>query len=103
MIIDNILDAFNRTQSIKATAKMVGCSWNRVVKILSSSGIIINDTHSLIIKMHDQGKTIEEIAEQTGYNVKTVQAYIPAVRPYYNVNISENAKRIKHCRKKKDC
>lgn len=102
MIVDDILDTFNKTRSIKATAKKVGCSWNRVVKILSSNHIIINDTHELIMKMHEQGKTLEEIANQIGYNIKTVQAYIPTVRPYYNVNISENAKRIKHCREKKD-
>lgn len=103
MIVNEILKIFNKTQSIRATVKETGCSWNRVVKILSSNGsIIINDTHALILQMHNEGKTIDEIAKQTGHSKRTVQAYLPAVRPYYNLNPSENAIRIKRCRKKTD-
>ncbi len=28
----------------------------------------------------------------TGRSTKTVSAYLPATRPYYNVNLSDNAK-----------
>lgn len=101
MIVDDILKTYNKTQSIRATAKEAGCSWNRVVKILSSNNIIINETHELIIQMYNDGKTISEIAQQTGHNKRTIQAYLPATRPYYNVNPSENAMRIKCCRTKK--
>lgn len=38
----------------------------------------------------------------TGHSTKTVSAYLPATRPYYNVNLSDNAKRIKNWRAKKN-
>lgn len=101
MIIDEILSVYKKTQSIRATAKEVGCGWQKVVKTLSSNGIIISDTHKKILEMYRDGKTIETIAHKTGYSIKSVQAYIPYTRPYYNVNPSENAKRIKKCREKK--
>lgn len=101
MIIEEILSVYNRTQSVKAVTKETGCGWQRVVKILSSNGIILNDTHGLILKLQEEGKSIEEISRQVGYSVKTVQAYIPAVRPFYNVNPSENAQKIKKYRERK--
>lgn len=102
MIVNDILKAFDKTQSVNATAKEIGCGWQRVLKILSSNGIIVNDIHAKILELHDKGKTAEDIAKQIGYSLKTVQAYIPAKRPYYNVNPSDNAKRIKLCREKKE-
>ena len=99
-IVDDNLKYYNETQSIRGTVKGAKCSWPRVVKILASKGVVINDVHNLILKMHDEGKTIDEIAKQTGYNPKTIQAYLPAVRPVYGVNPSVNAQRIKKCRSK---
>lgn len=90
-IVNEVLKAFDRTQSVKATAKETGCSWNRVVKILSSNGIIINDTHKLILRLKKEGKTVSEIAKETGHSEKTVSAYLPAKRPDYNTNLSVNA------------
>ena len=95
------LEAFDKTQSVKTTAKEVGCGWQRVLKILSSNGIFVNDVHATILELYANGKTAEERTKQIGYSLKTVQVYIPAKRPYYNVNPSDNAKRIKHCREKK--
>lgn len=59
---------------------------------------MINDTHALILKLKDEGMNVEQISEQIGINKKTVQSYLPGVRPAYKENISENAKRIKRCR-----
>lgn len=99
-IVDDVLKFYNETQSIRGTAKGAKCSWPRVVKILASNGVVISDVHELILKMHDDGKTIGEIAKQTGYNPKTIQACLPSVRPIYGVNPSVNAQRIKKCRSK---
>lgn len=99
-IVDDVLKYYKETQSIRGTVKGAKCSWPRVVKILASNGVVINDVHNLILKMHDEGKTIDEIAKQTGYNPKTIQAYLPAVRPVYGVNPSVNAQRIQICRSK---
>ena len=51
--------------------------------------------------MPKEGKIKAEIAKETGHNEKTVNAYFPAVRPYYNVSPSDNAIRIKKCRNKR--
>lgn len=101
--IDNdIYDAFRSTGSVRETAKEIGCSWNKVVKSLASSGVVINDTHGMIFDMHDTGMSAQEIARQLSLNVKTVQAYLPRVRPVYGENLSDTAKRIRKCREKKE-
>ena len=102
MSIDReIYDAYQSTGSVRETAREIGCSWNRVVKSLASSGIVISDTHGMILKMHDTGMSAQEIARQLSLNVKTVQAYLPRVRPVYGENKSENAERIKEWRDRK--
>ncbi len=60
-----------------------------------------NDTHEIILNLYDRGKNAKEISEITGYAETTVHAYLPRVRPAYNENISENAKRIKKYRQNK--
>ena len=101
IIVEDILIKYNETLSVKATAKACKCSWQRAIKILSSNGVMVNDIHGLILKLHKDGKTVSEISEQTGYSPKVIQAYLPAVRPYYNVNPSDNAKRIRKSRQRK--
>ena len=103
MSIDkDIWDAYLSLGSINKTAKHVGCSWNRVIKSLSSSDILINDTHEIILDLCESGMTPEQIAKQVGISVKTVQAYLPRVRPVYGENLSDTAKRIRKCREKKE-
>ncbi len=102
MIVDDILNIYNETQSIRGTAKEVGCSWQRVVKILSSNGIVVNHMHRIILRFYEEGKSSDEIAKLIGYNEKVVKAYLPKKRPYYGVNPSDNAKAIKKCRKNKE-
>lgn len=101
MIDREILDAFNNAGSVRGAAEKTGYSWNRVVKSLSSSGIVINDTHEIILDLCESGMTPDQISKQLGINIKTVQAYIPRVRPVYGENLSDTAKRIRKCREKK--
>ena len=96
-----ILESYKINRSVKATAKNTGCSWNRVVKSLSSCGVVINDTHRMILEAHESGMSINGIAKQLGVNAKTVQAYLPRVRPVYGESTTVNAQRIKMCREKK--
>lgn len=97
----DIYDAFRSTGSITKVSKEIGCSWNRVVKSLASSGVVISDTHVMILDMHDAGMSVQEIARQLSLNVKTVQAYLPRVRPTYGENRSKNAEKIRKWRDKK--
>jgi DNA-binding CsgD family transcriptional regulator len=100
-IIDDIVNTFKETNSVRKTARDNYCSWNRVVKILSTNGVIVNNTHEIILQLYGKGMNAEKIAKQTGYNIKTVKAYLPSTRPYYGVDQSANAKRIAKCRERK--
>ena len=95
---EKILSIYDKTHSIKGVEKETHYSWNRIVKALSSEGIVINDTHALILPLHEKGKTIDEIAKYTCLSERTIQSYLPRIRPIYNENISDNAKRIKKSR-----
>lgn len=101
VVDENILKAFNKSGSVKGASEETGYSWNRVIKSLSSSGVIINDTHKIILDLYDSGMEPEQIAEQVGVSIKTVQAYLPRVRPVYGENRSKDAKRIKEWRDRK--
>jgi DNA-directed RNA polymerase specialized sigma24 family protein len=81
--------------------KITGYNWQQIAKVLSTYGIVANDTHEIILNLYDRGKNAKEISEITGYAETTVHAYLPRVRPAYNENISENAKRIKKYRQNK--
>lgn len=101
MNIDKVIkELYDEFGSIKAVSKRTKCSWNRVVKSLSTSGVVINPTHALILEYHEKGLTPFQIANQMEINVKTVQAYLPRVRPVYGENLSKNALKIKRWRGK---
>lgn len=90
-----ILEAWNANGTIKSTAKETGGSWQRVVKELSTAGVIINQTHQDIIDLYNKQVSAEQIAKTLDMSVKTVKSYLPRVRPEYNVNPSKNALAIK--------
>ena len=100
--IKNICHTYDKIGSIKGTAKQLGISWNRVVKVLSSEGYILNDKHEQIIMLHNQGLSIQEIADKVKLSVKTVQSYVPAKRPFYKYNQSKNAQKIARWRANKE-
>lgn len=99
-IDEEIMDAYKTLKSVRAVHKETGYSWNRIVKSLSTSGIVINETHALILKDYKNGMSPLEIAKQIGVNVKTVQSYLPRIRPIYGEDLSKNALRIKKSREK---
>lgn len=101
MLIESIIESFKNTNKIRATAKETGCSWNRVVKVLASNGIVVNDIHAQILELHNKGMNPSQISKIVGRNIKTVKSYLPKVRPYYGIEQSENARRIIKCRESK--
>lgn len=98
---ERILKSYDKCQSIKGVEKDTGYSWNRIVKTLSTSGIVVNETHYAILELHEKGKTCNEIAKILDMNERTVASYLPRVRPVYKENLSVNAQRIVKCREKK--
>lgn len=99
-IDEEIIEAYKILKSVNAVHKETKYSWNRIVKSLSSSGVVINETHALILKYYEEGMSIEEIVKQVGVSIRTVQAYIPRVRPVYGENLSPNALKIRKSREK---
>ena len=97
---EDIVTTWNDCRTLKQTARRLGISESKVRKSLSTCGIIINDTHQMILNYHNQGKTIEEISAILQTSVKVVQSYLPRTRPLYNINQSDNARRIKKCGQK---
>ena len=57
-----ILELYDELGSIKAVSKRIRCSWNRIVKSLSTSGVVINPTHALILEYYEKGLTPFQIA-----------------------------------------
>lgn len=100
MIDKQIKELYEELGSVKAVSERTGCSWNRVVKSLSTSGVVINSTHALILDYYDKGMTVDEISNQLGLNIKTVKSYLPRVRPVYGEDLSKNALKIKRWRNK---
>ena len=100
-IDEEIMDAYKTLKSVRAVHKETGYSWNRIVKSLSTSGIVINETHVLILKYYKNGMSLSEIAKQIGVSIKTVQSYLPRVRPVYGENRSKNAMQIAEWRIKR--
>ncbi|MCR5539210.1 MAG: LuxR C-terminal-related transcriptional regulator [Ruminococcus sp.] len=100
--IKEICRTYDKIGSIKGTATQLGISWNRITKVLSSNGYVLNDKHQRILELHKQGKSVQEIADSVKLSIKTVQSYIPAQRPFYKYKQSKNAQRIAQWRASKD-
>lgn len=98
---ERILNAYETCQSVTGIHKITGYTWQKVAKILSTEGIIVNDNQAMFLNLYSKGMTAEEISKATGYAEKTVSAYLPRTRPVYNEKLSANALRIKECRERK--
>lgn len=97
---EEILQAYEQTNTIDGTQRATGYSWQKIAKTLASNGIIANETQALILGLYEDGKSMEEIRKCTGFSIATIRAYLPRVRPAYGENLSENAKKIKAWREK---
>lgn len=79
-------------ESILITSLKLNISEYRVVKALSTANIIINDSQLQILELHQKGLSAKQISEKLHLSVKTIQKYLPRVRPEYNIeNASKNA------------
>lgn len=71
------------------------------MKALSSEGIIVNDTHAQIMKLHEEGRTLNQIARYMGISERTVECYLPRVRGVYGESQTRNAKYLREWKKRK--
>ena len=98
-----IRDTYLSTGSIKATARELKISEQSVRRVLLQCGDYTNDTAKRIHSLLEAGKTVEEISGELHINKNTVISYLPYSRtPYISPEKTENAKRIKQCRERKN-
>ena len=45
-----------KKQSITGVHKITGYNWQQIAKVLSTYGIVANDTHEIILNLYDRGK-----------------------------------------------
>ena len=98
---ENVIRAYQEKQTITGIHRITGYNWQKIAKILSTEGIIVNEHQALILDLYEKGKTADEISKATGFAYSTVISYLPRRRPVYNENLSANAMRIKKCRENK--
>ena len=88
--------------SIRQTAYAYKISCQKCRKILISAGAYTTPLASKINALHEQGMTVEQIAQKLNMRVKTVLTYMPYIKCVYNVdNPSKNAVAIRRHRKNK--
>ena len=75
--VDKLLRSFERSKSIKPAADETGINFNRLVKILSSYGIVCNAVHAEILILHGAGVGVQEIADTVGRKESVVKWYLP--------------------------
>lgn len=74
----------NDDRSIKAIAEEYKISRTKVRKILVTLGVIESDITEKALLLKEQGKKLEEIAEELGCSVATVSTYLPYDTVIYN-------------------
>lgn len=99
MNISEINKTYNKTGSLRETAKICGVNWQKVRKILITSGAYESDLSIRINKLYNSGETCKSIANSLGISIATVNSYLPYIKCIYNIDSpSKNALRIKKCR-----
>lgn len=96
-----IINLYNKTESINATAKEFGLSVQMVRKILIGAGVYRSKYSDRIQKMKRLGVSSRQIAKELNISVQTVWAHCPYEKCCSLYAPSENALKIRKCRAKK--
>ena len=79
-IYQQVIDDFKITGSVKKTAENVGTTLVRAQRILITEGLWSSPTSENVLRLHQMGKGVSEIAQELFVSEKTVQAYLPYIR-----------------------
>ena len=73
-------DLYEAGSSIKAIAEATGYKENSVMQLLPQAGIVrrrsIKDIGDQVVKMRNEGMSLEQISQKTGFTVKTISTYL---------------------------
>lgn len=92
---DKIIEMYEQTGSVRATAKAVETKVGVVRKILISNGIIPTQKSETISDLVDAGLTRKQIAETLAIKEETVLNYLPYMRNPYNTSGNRQIRRKK--------
>lgn len=99
-IMDNVVSDYQKTESMKESARLNGISEQKVKKILITKGIYSTPLSDTIGKLAEHGLTADEIGDKLQVSRATVNMYTPYSKTVYNDSPSINAQRIKKTRGK---
>ena len=81
-------ELYEAGSSIKAIAEATGYKENSVMQLLPQGGIVrrrsIKDIGDQVVKMRNEGMSLEQISQKTGFKVKTISTYLCKIG--YNKN-----------------
>lgn len=94
-----ILEMYELTNSVKASAKALNLSHHTIKRVLISNGIYPTERAREVTRLRLTGLTVPEIAQYLGTSEKAVRLYTPYTKCSYAVGPkSQNAKSIAKCR-----
>ena len=98
----DLINYYRECESIKECARKFQCSEKKVRRLLITTGEYSTPLSNQINDLYSQGLSCMEISEKLGMRAKTVQDYLPYTKGQYLAeNPTDNAIRIRACRKRK--
>jgi predicted DNA-binding protein YlxM (UPF0122 family) len=102
-LIESVRSVYAACGSIRATASVLHISDQKARKILISLGEYTTPLISHVNEMYENGASLEEIANETNLTRNCILSMIPYAKGAYGLAYpTENAKRIRECRKRKE-
>ena len=93
-----IIREYESTRSIAQIAKKLHTTQVRVQRVLITEGLWTSKRTEQIAALRAQGLSVEQIAEQLGKDVKTIQTFLPYSRGQYGRSESNDSVRSKDYR-----
>ncbi len=76
-LYQRVSEVYAETKSLKLTAKLLTLSEERTRRILFTTKDYTCETHEKIMKLFQEGNTLDEIAELAGVKRNKIHAYLP--------------------------
>ena len=98
ILYQQIIEEFEKNQSIAAIAKKLHTTQVRVQRVLITEGLWTSRRTEQVAELRDMDMNVPEIAESLGIDEKTVQTYLPYSRGQYGGNTTDDSARSRDYR-----
>lgn len=99
-LANSVCTDYSKTGSIREAARLNDISDKVARKLLITAEVYSTEGIERVIRLRNDGKSAEEIAELTGLSVSAVNQNLPYEKGNYNFSPSVNALRIRKSRSK---